>query len=52
MYLQTSKPADTLPALPFLTTFPAPRDNTTGYRPLPINLSADEIRAMVRDILG
>ena len=57
MYLNSFKPANNALALSFLATRPIDTiamnaAASKAPQPLPINLTPEEIRAMVRDILG
>ena len=40
------------PAIPFVNTVAGGQKHGDEPGPLPINLSADEIRAMIREVMG
>ena len=52
MHQTSLSPAIKAPVAPFLIYQTAQGNSPALSRPLPVNLTPDEIRAMVRDILG
>lgn len=52
MLISVFAPAPKVPAVSFLMNVDPDRRTPVLPRPMPVNLTADEIRALVRDVLG